>query len=293
MINSKIIKSIIIKYLKVINISNHLFVFSYFLFFSLLVADIRATGEMENLSFGLIFLFFLAFIFYIVALLSISFYKYLCRKLKIRLLFAFITTFIYFYIIPMILKAQFRYSTVVGWVFLAIIIITSIMNYITFNLIIDYFNDYDERELYTLLYGQTHENIDLSKNEITSRIKYISRQKIYCFLLLFLLMNPFVYRDQIILLLFFILIVLLIFVMSFLNYKQVPEAMPSKKLLVFIVFIFILIYIIHSISFSITYIRSEDVRFLTISVVISLILHFYNIGKKYSVLLLNIKHEVK
>ena len=119
-------------------------------------------------------------------------------------------------------------------------------------------------------------------------MKYISRQKLYFFLLAILFMNHFVYRGKIALIVFYGFSFCLIVITTYFNRRQGKEFAPSVALLVYVFVLFVFLYLAYLLLSSLAAIDPGDVRFLTLGIVIPLVFHYYKVGKKYALMYLSL-----
>lgn len=231
----KILKKTITTYIAVIKISGILYLVLYFCFFaSIFFNRSNTSNSFFNINLGQALLFLFAFISFLISLLALNFYKSLSKKLKGWL---FITIFIQifiFFAMPLSLKFTSNYRVWI-FVFISIIAFINVFIHLYFaNSFIKYYQEFKEKDLFVLLFGKPITQIELSEDEIRKRIKYISKQKLFCYILIIPFMNNFVYKDKFTLILFYALSYGIILFIAYLNRRTNKDIAPSIKLLIYI-----------------------------------------------------------
>ena len=277
---NRLLKRTIKTQITIIKYSGALYLIFYSLFFAMIVFN---KGEQSNISLnitlGQSLVFFLSFMFFVISLLSLNYYRSLSKSIRKTMLIISLLKIAIFFVMPTTLKISLTYRTWAFIVVLIIVIITSISDYYVVNRISKYYQGMEEKDLFVLLYGEPIKNVVISEEEIVETKKYISKQKMYYFILMFILVNHFVYRNPIVLLLFYIFSYAIIVGITYSNYRHKKEISPPIKLLIISLFLFFVLYGVYIISLPIDDFNSEDIRLLTITIVLPFLLHYHNIEK--------------
>lgn len=282
-------KKIILKSLRVLKYIIALYYIFYTVFIVSLLITFERTNSMSVSAYQVI-IFFISFLLFIPSIYLLNFNNKTTKVINIFLLTQSIVNIIGFFLLPFSIRITSLDIKIIIILITSLGFIFIISNSILVNLMVNYYENYDDRDLFKVLYGNVALNDTFSKEETKEHLTYISKQKRIFFLITLLLVTPFPYRNTVLLLIFFVVIYIGIIYFSLKDYKEYKLFKPSKLKLIMVFMILLIVFILHLITKGVDSINHEDLNLFAIATTFPILLHYYNLGRKLSLNLL--KHNL-